>query len=310
MGQLDDAEGALAQGIQAFEAERASLSDEGRISASDESWQLFQTSVQLALRRKDYPRAFAMAERARATTLAEARRLPANASLKAVQATLSPDQAIVALNQFEDELAIWLIRSDRTDVIMRPVSRIDAVRLAGRQRDEIRIEARTPIAGGALFDRSCARSPENLGACRRSRLCRTCPIRTWRSPRCGTTRRNASSWKRLAERRARRVVIAGNKSPERRGFGAGPVGRGRRGRVHQRLGPRRGRGLSVRGVAHRPIRNGQAVHRRRTQPGHHPDLRARDRQRRYPLLSRVMFADEAAVPIPAPSSDGKSRRNR
>ena len=151
-GRLDDAEAALTQGIEAFEAERASLSDEGRISTSDESWQLFRTGVELALRRKDYPHAFAMAERARATTLAEARRLPANASLKEVQAALSPDQAVIALNQFDDELAIWLIRPDRTDVVMRPVSRADAARLAERQRDEIRIEARTPGAGAALFD--------------------------------------------------------------------------------------------------------------------------------------------------------------
>ena len=56
--------------------ERASLVDEGRISTLDESWQLFETSVSWRSRRSDYPRAFAMAERARARTLAEARRMP------------------------------------------------------------------------------------------------------------------------------------------------------------------------------------------------------------------------------------------
>ncbi len=61
-----------------------SLSDEGRIAATDESWQLFETSVQLSIKKGDYPRAFAMAERARARTLAEARRMP-DRSLSDVQ---------------------------------------------------------------------------------------------------------------------------------------------------------------------------------------------------------------------------------
>ena len=43
------------------------MSDEERPSANDESWQLFETALQLAIRRGDYRPAFAMAERARAT---------------------------------------------------------------------------------------------------------------------------------------------------------------------------------------------------------------------------------------------------
>ena len=52
-----------------------------------------------------------MAERARARTLAEARHVTGRASLSDVQAALQPDEAVIALNQFDDELAVWVIRA-------------------------------------------------------------------------------------------------------------------------------------------------------------------------------------------------------
>ncbi len=64
-----------------------------------------------------------MAERARVRTVAEAKRAAAPPSLADVQASLNPSDAIVALNQFEDELAIWVIRAefgDRHHTAARP----------------------------------------------------------------------------------------------------------------------------------------------------------------------------------------------
>lgn len=151
-GKLDEAESALAVGIKAFEDERASVSDEDRISTLDESWQLFETSTQLALKKKDYSRAFAMAERARANSLAEARRMPADRSLAEVEKTVEPGEAILALNQFDDELALWLIKRDGTTVVTRSMTRRDAKRLVARQQDEIQFEAATPEAGASLYN--------------------------------------------------------------------------------------------------------------------------------------------------------------
>ena len=75
-GRTEAAKIALAEGISAFEALRALSTEEGRLSSLDQSWQLFDVAVQLAIEEKDYPKAFAMAERARVRTVAEARRTP------------------------------------------------------------------------------------------------------------------------------------------------------------------------------------------------------------------------------------------
>jgi CHAT domain-containing protein len=91
-----------------------------------------------------------MAERARPTHAGGAPQPVL--SLTAAQGLARPGEAIVALNQFEDELAIWFIRNDHTSLVMRPIRRIDAERLVARQQEEIRIEARHPDASAALFD--------------------------------------------------------------------------------------------------------------------------------------------------------------
>jgi len=150
-GRMADADAALSQGIQAFDAERSSLSDEGRVSTLDESWELFDTAVHLALRKQDYPRAFALSEHARARTLAEKNRAPAGRTLADIEQSLQPGEAVVALNQFDNELAVWLIKQGHTTVIMRPITRRDAQRLVARQADEIRHEASVPDAGADLF---------------------------------------------------------------------------------------------------------------------------------------------------------------
>jgi CHAT domain-containing protein/tetratricopeptide (TPR) repeat protein len=150
-GRLEEAERALVAGIQAFDEQRATLTAENAISATDESWQLFETAQRLAIRRGDYPRAFAMAERARATSLAEQRK-SAIPTLANAQLATRGDEAIVALNQFEDELAIWVIRNQSTTVLTRPIDRLDAQRIIARHQQEIQFEASRSVAGADLFD--------------------------------------------------------------------------------------------------------------------------------------------------------------
>jgi CHAT domain-containing protein len=150
-GNLRAAERALAGGMKAFDEERASLTDEGRVSASDESWQLFDTAVQLAIHSRDYERAFALAERARARSLVERRLASTGPTLAEARRLLKPGDVIVALNQFDDELAVWSISRSEIKVTLRPLKRVDATRLAARQQLEIARES-APAASAILYD--------------------------------------------------------------------------------------------------------------------------------------------------------------
>jgi CHAT domain-containing protein len=137
LGRADAAQHALEQGIKAFEAERAATSNEARALITDASWDLFTTSVHLAIKRGDLDGAFAMAERSRLRSIAEPRRLPSSRTLSEIQSSLSDTEAIVALNQFDSELAVWIIRSTGTRALLRPLSRVDAGLLVSRQQNEI-----------------------------------------------------------------------------------------------------------------------------------------------------------------------------
>jgi len=150
-GNLRDAKVALDRGIHSFDEERSSLADEGRISSLDESWKLFDTAVQLALKNGDEGRAFAFTESARGRTLAEAQRERPR-SLADVQQSLQSGEALVSLNQFDDELVVWVIKSHDSTIVHRPLTRIDATRLVARQLDEIRHEAVTPDASADLYN--------------------------------------------------------------------------------------------------------------------------------------------------------------
>ena len=151
-GKLEEAEMALAEGMRAFDSERASLTDEGRLSTSDESWQLFDTAVQLAIHRGDHERAFAMAERARARSLVEQRLAADGPSLEQAQRRLGPGEVVIAVNQFDDELAIWAISRRSVKVVTRPLNRADTARLLARQQLEIIRESAAPEANGILYD--------------------------------------------------------------------------------------------------------------------------------------------------------------
>ena len=152
LGNVPAADAALNRGIDAFEEERSSLPDQEQVSTLDESWELFETAIQLAIRKQDYPRAFALSERARARTLVEKTRAPVGPTLDGIERTLERGDAIISLNQFENELAVWVIRPGNTTVVTRPISRLDAQRLVARQQEEIRHAANTPSAGADLFN--------------------------------------------------------------------------------------------------------------------------------------------------------------
>ena len=150
-GRIVEAERALAQGIRAFETERASLSDEGRLSVLDDSWELFDTAVYVAIKKGDLARAFEMSEKARYRTLAESKSV-VPMSLVEVERSLAADEAILALNQFDDALAVWLIKREGTTATLRPIRKSDASKFMARQLDEIHLEARTPRASAELFN--------------------------------------------------------------------------------------------------------------------------------------------------------------
>ena len=150
-GRLDEAERALMAGVSAFDETRAKPAGVTGIAAFDESWQLFETAVQLAIRRGDYEQAFALAERGHVHAIdgPVGRQVP---TLADVQRTQAPDEAIIALDQFDDEVALWVIRQHGTVVVRQPMRRADAERIVARQQDEIRLETNAPTAGAALYD--------------------------------------------------------------------------------------------------------------------------------------------------------------
>lgn len=151
-GRLDEAKQALADGMRAFDLARAAMTDEGALSAADESWQLFDTAVQLAIHQGDTASAFALSERARARSLVERRIALQGPTLEEAQRRLRNGEVVVAVNQFDDELAVWAISAHAVKVVTRPLKRTDVVRLVGRQQLEIGQESALPEAGGILYD--------------------------------------------------------------------------------------------------------------------------------------------------------------
>jgi len=150
-GRTAEARAALNRGLEAFNEERAASTEQRPISALDDSWQLFDAAIHLSLKEKDYERAFALAEGARARSASETKRFGAT-SLASVQAALGPDEAIIALNQFDDEVAVWLIRPRNVTVTMRAMSRKTSQQLVARQQHEIWSSAAATPAGRDLYN--------------------------------------------------------------------------------------------------------------------------------------------------------------
>ena len=62
------------------------------------------------------------------------------------------NEAIIALNQFDSEVAVWLIKRGSIDVSMRSMSRATSARLVARQQDEIWQQAAVSTAGRELYN--------------------------------------------------------------------------------------------------------------------------------------------------------------
>ncbi|HUQ89730.1 MAG TPA: CHAT domain-containing protein [Vicinamibacterales bacterium] len=149
-GRTEQARVALDRGLGIFNEERAASTEQLPISALDESWQLFDTSIQLSLKEKDYERAFALAEAARSTSASELKKFGGK-TLRDVQAALQPNEAILALNQFDDEIAVWVIKANSVNVTIRPMSRRTSEQLIARQQNEVWQGAQTS-AGRDLYN--------------------------------------------------------------------------------------------------------------------------------------------------------------
>jgi len=162
-GRTEQARVALDRGLAAFNEERAASTELRPISALDESWQLFDASIQLSLKEQNYERAFALAEAARARSSSEAKRFGA-VDLASAQSALQSNEAIVALNQFEDELAVWVIRPRSVTVTMRPMSRQTSQQLIARHQHEIWNAAARTSAGRDLYNEIVRPISQHLAA--------------------------------------------------------------------------------------------------------------------------------------------------
>jgi len=118
-------------------------------SRSDEGWQLYEIGLRAALAEGDIPKAFRYGDRARSRGLRP--NAVTGAELTSLQETLSSDEAILALNQLQDELVTWVVTRHDVRSSIRRVSQQDAERLVLRQADEISLSSGEPPAASALF---------------------------------------------------------------------------------------------------------------------------------------------------------------
>ncbi|MGE3274891.1 MAG: CHAT domain-containing protein [Vicinamibacterales bacterium] len=154
LGQFGDAEKTLADGIAAFEAQRLSLSDEGRLAYSERAWALFERAIELEVRRGNLAAAFDLSERARARSLLETKKWGSSAipSVTDVRNAIDPATGILVINQFEDHVVLWLLtRSDIRSAEV-PITRERATALVGRQAADLADPVGRPRASAELFD--------------------------------------------------------------------------------------------------------------------------------------------------------------
>jgi CHAT domain-containing protein len=151
-GRVGEAERAASSGLEAFASQRALVANAGGTSRDNEAWGLFEVAMGLALTRKDTARAFSLAASARSRDASSSAAAEPADLLARVQSRLREDEAVVAMNQLDDELVVWLIKKDVAEIIRRPLSRQNSARLAARHRDEIELEARLPRASAELFN--------------------------------------------------------------------------------------------------------------------------------------------------------------
>lgn len=141
-GREDLAEADFSAGIDVFEGQRASVTNEALRSASFERpWDLFTEMIRFqAVNRHRPDRALAFAERARARTLLEA--LSADGSMAPVdpaasRASLPLDVTVVYYAALDDRLLIWTLTREHLTFVDTPVRHADLVHLLDQYRSDM-----------------------------------------------------------------------------------------------------------------------------------------------------------------------------
>jgi len=157
-GRIDLAEADFLAGIDEFEKQRASITDEAlRVSYFDQPWDLFTEMVRLQTtirRRPDV--ALSFAERGRARTLLEAIVRSSEAmplDVAAIQARLEPDTAIIYYAVLDYEVVVWRLTHARLESFEASIAEADLARLVNRFRAEIsETSSRLADSAAHLYD--------------------------------------------------------------------------------------------------------------------------------------------------------------
>ena len=135
-------ERALHTGIDSLEKQQAGLGDETlRISFFDESWSLFPAMISHQLAGKDESKAFEYAERSRARSLlasAQGRSASRTRTLSEIQAQLPASIVLVHYSVLADRVLIWTITTSHARLIERAIAESDLARLIREHRESIR----------------------------------------------------------------------------------------------------------------------------------------------------------------------------
>jgi CHAT domain-containing protein len=141
-------ESALRSGIDALETQQAGLGDEAlRISFFDDSWSLFQEMVSLQLAAQHPALAFEYSERSRARSLlATTQRVQSSRtrSLSAIQSALPASVVLLHYATLADRVLIWTITSSKSTLFEKPVEERELARLVDQHRESIRDHRERP----------------------------------------------------------------------------------------------------------------------------------------------------------------------
>ena len=145
-----ETEAALRQGIENLEAQQAGLADEAfKISFFDDAWSLFQDMVSLQMKANNPDKAFEYAERSRARSLlaaAQQSTLSRTRTLGEIEAQLPPSLAIVRYSTLPDRILIWTITAGHTSLVERAIADRDLTRLVEQHRESIRDQRERPAS--------------------------------------------------------------------------------------------------------------------------------------------------------------------
>jgi CHAT domain-containing protein len=135
------AEAALRSGIENLESQQAGLGDDRfRISYFDESWSLFGDMVALQVAAKNSAQAFEYAERSRARALLAAAQGTAASRthlLRDIQSRLPASMVMLHYTTLADRLLIWKISSNGATFNERPIAQRELARVIERHRAAI-----------------------------------------------------------------------------------------------------------------------------------------------------------------------------